>query len=88
MTATETNEEVLARAKALLKEAETWAGNDHGDRAMRLLPALIAACEARADVERALKSGLDKLRAEASRGRVPSSMIFQITDPLMDVLAR
>lgn len=40
------------------------------------------------DIHQELKSGLDKLRAEASRGSVSSSRVFSLTDPLMDLLAR
>ncbi len=36
----------------------------------------------------ALKRGLDKLRAEASRRPVSSREIFAMTDPLMDIIAR
>lgn len=39
------------------------------------------------DTER-MKAQLDKLRAEASRGPVPSSVVFALTDPLMDAIAR
>jgi len=35
-----------------------------------------------------LKSQMDKLRAEASRGAVPSATIFNLTDPIMDRIAR
>lgn len=35
-----------------------------------------------------LKSQMDKLRAEASRGAVPSATVFSLTDPVMDRIAR
>lgn len=35
-----------------------------------------------------LKSQMDKLRAEASRGAVPSATVFNLTDPIMDRIAR
>lgn len=35
-----------------------------------------------------LKSQMDKLRAEASRGSVPGSVVFALTDPIMDKIAR
>lgn len=35
-----------------------------------------------------LERGLNKLRAEASRGQVTSREVFNLTDPLMDALAR
>lgn len=34
-----------------------------------------------------LKSQMDKLRAEASRGPVSSTMVFALTDPVMDRIA-
>lgn len=35
-----------------------------------------------------LKSQMNKLRAEASRGAVPSATVFNLTDPIMDSIAR
>ena len=35
-----------------------------------------------------LKRGLDALRAQASRGKISSADVFNLTDPLMDILAR
>ena len=35
-----------------------------------------------------LKSQIDKIRAEASRGAVPPSISFNLTDPIMDRIAR
>lgn len=37
--------------------------------------------------EKWLKSQIDKLRAEASRGPVPGIAVFALTDPIMDRLA-
>jgi hypothetical protein len=34
-----------------------------------------------------LKVQMDKLRSEASRGPVPSSVIFTLTDPIMDKIS-
>lgn len=35
-----------------------------------------------------LKSQMDKLRAEASRGPVQSSIVFDLTNPIMDMIGR
>ena len=35
-----------------------------------------------------LKRGLDALRAKASRGKITSAEVFNLTDPLMDILSR
>ncbi len=35
-----------------------------------------------------LKSKMDKLRSEASRGPVPGSVVFALTDPIMDKITR
>lgn len=35
-----------------------------------------------------LKRGLDEIRAKASRGKITSTDVFTLTDPLMDILAR
>lgn len=35
-----------------------------------------------------LKRGLDALRAKASRGKITSADVFNLTDPLMDILSR
>ena len=35
-----------------------------------------------------VKVAMDKLRAEASRGPVSSALVFALTDPIMDAIAR
>lgn len=35
-----------------------------------------------------LRAQVNKLRAEASRGAVPSSVVFALTDPIMDTIER
>ena len=35
-----------------------------------------------------LKRGLDALRAKVSRGKITSAEVFNLTDPLMDILSR